>query len=75
MTTPVVTVMFGKVAVSDDVSLPKLPESVTGPCQPPPTSIDTFPEAVKASKHVDPVVHVAATPTPGVEIFTPGNGM
>ena len=75
MTTPVVTVIFGKVAVSDDVSLLKLPESVTGPCQPVPTSTYTFPEAVKVSTQVDPVVHVAATPTPGDDIFTPENGM
>ena len=75
ISTPVVTGMFGNVAVSDEALLPKVPVSVAGPCHPCPTSTETFPDAVNASTQAEPVVQVPDTPTPGEEIFTPGNGM
>ena len=66
--------MCGNVALSADASLLNVPVSIAGPCQPLPTSTDTFPDALKAMTQAAPVVHVAEIPTPDEEIFTPGNG-
>ena len=66
--------MSGNVAVNDDSVLAKVPVNVAGPCQPAPTSTDTFPVAVNASAHAEPTVHVALILAPASAIFTPGNG-
>ena len=66
--------MSGNVAVNDDSVFANEPVKVAGPCQPAPTSTETFPVAVNASTQVAPTVHVALIPAPASAIFTPGNG-
>ena len=74
ITTPVVTLMSGNVAVNVDAALVNVPVNVAGPCQPAPTSTETFPVAVNASSQGEPTVQVALMLAPASAIFTPGKG-
>ncbi|CAB5029139.1 unannotated protein [freshwater metagenome] len=74
ITTPLVTVISGNVAVNVDVVLVNVPVKVAGPWKPAPTSTETFPVAVKANAQGDPTVQVALMLAPASAIFTPGNG-
>ena len=74
ITTPLVTVMSGKVAVRFEPSVPKVPLTTAGPWKPLPTSTNTLPVALNAITQGEPTVHVEVIEAPGSDTLTPGNG-